>query len=138
MLIEELKHIKESKKDLRKFGLTVGIVLLMISVILFLFDKSSYVYFGIIGGVLVLAGIFFPAVLKPVNKVWMTLALILGWFMSRVILTILFYLVLTPIGFIAKIFRKRFLSLKLDKEKKSYWEKREERLPSITEYERQF
>ena len=138
MLIEELKHIKESKKDLRKFGLTVGIVLLMISVILFMLDKSSYVYFGIIGGVLVLAGILFPSVLKTVNKVWMTLALILGWFMSRVILTILFYLVLTPIGFIAKIFGKRFLSLNIDQEEKSYWEKREERLPSITEYERQF
>ena len=138
MLIEEIKHIKESKKDLRKFGLTVGIVLLIISVILFLFDKSSYVYFGIIGGVLVLAGILFPSVLKPVNKVWMTLALILGWFTSRVILTILFYLVLTPIGFIAKIFGKRFLSLNIDGEEKSYWEKREERLPGITEYERQF
>ena len=138
MLIEEIKHIKESKKDLRKFGLTVGIVLLMIFVILFILDKSSYVYFGIIGGVLVLAGILFPSVLKPVNKVWMTLALILGWFMSRVILTILFYLVLTPIGFIAKIFGKRFLSLNIDQEEKSYWEKREKRLPSITEYERQF
>jgi len=138
MLIEEMKHIKESKKDLRKFGLTVGIVLLMISVILFLFDKSSYVYFGIIGGILVLTGILFPSLLKPVNKVWMTLALILGWFMSRVILTILFYLVLTPIGFIAKIFGKRFLSLKIDNESKSYWEKREGRSPNITEYERQF
>ena len=138
MLIEEIKHIKESKKDLRKFGLTVGIVLLMISVILFMLDKSSYVYFGIIGGVLVLAGILFPSVLKPVNKVWMTLALILGWFTSRIILTILFYLVLTPIGFIAKIFGKRFLSLNIDQEEKSYWEKREERLSSITEYERQF
>ena len=138
MLIEEIKHIKESKKDLRKFGLTVGIVLLMISVILFMIDKSSYVYFGVIGGILVLAGILFPAVLKPVNKVWMTLALILGWFMSRVILTILFYLVLTPIGFIAKIFGKRFLSLKIDTEEKSYWEKREGKSPNITEYERQF
>ena len=138
MLIEEIKHIKESKKDLRKFGLTVGIVLLMISVILFMLDKSSYVYFGIIGGVLVLAGILFPAVLKPANKVWMTLALILGWFMSRVILTILFYLVLTPIGFIAKIFGKRFLSLKIDAEKKSYWETREVGSPNITEYDRQF
>jgi len=138
MLIEEIKHIKESKTDLRKFGLTVGIVLLMISVILFLFDKSSYIYLGIIGGVLVLAGTLFPSVLKPVNKAWMTLALILGWFMSRVILTILFYFVLTPIGFIAKIFGKRFLSLKIDAEKKSYWEKREGRSPNITEYDRQF
>ena len=138
MLKEEIKHIKESKRDLRKFGLTVGIALLVISVILFLFDKSSYVYFGIVGGVLILFGVLFPAVLKPLNKMWMTLALLLGWFMSRVILTILFYLVLTPIGIIAKIFGKRFLNLKIGDEKLSYWDKREVRSPKITEYERQF
>jgi len=68
----------------------------------------------------------------------MTLALLLGWFTSRVILTILFYLVLTPIGFIAKIFGKKFLSLKIDDGAKSYWEKREVKSTDLTEYERQF
>lgn len=138
MLIEEIKHIKESKKDLKKFGLTVGIALLVVTLVLFLFDKSSYVYFGIIGGALILTGLMLPALLKPINKIWMTLALVLGWFSSRVILTILFYLVLTPIGFIAKIFRKRFLNLKIENGAKSYWEKREIKSPELTEYERQF
>jgi len=138
MLKEEIKHIKESKKDLRKFGLTVGIALVVVAIILFLFAKSSYVYFGIIGGAFILTGLIFPVVLKPLNKIWMTLALLLGWFSSRVILTILFYLVLTPIGFIAKIFRKRFLILKIESEAKSYWDKREVKSPELTEYERQF
>ena len=138
MLKEEIKHIKESKRDLRKFGLTVGIAFLVVSVILLLFDKSSYVYFGIIGGVLILFGVLFPAILKPLNKMWMTLALLLGWFMSRVILAILFYLVLTPIGIIAKLFGKRFLNLKIDNKTLSYWDKREVRSPKITEYDRQF
>jgi len=138
MLIEEIKHIKESKKDLLKFGLTVGIALLVISVVLFLFDKSSYVYFGIIGGVLILFGVLFPSILKPLNKIWMTIALLLGWFMSRVILAILFYLVLTPIGIIAKIFGKRFLNLNVNDETLSYWNKREVKSSKITEYERQF
>jgi len=138
MLIEEIKHIKESKKDLRKFGLTFGIALLIVTIVLFLFDKSSYVYFGIIGGTLILTGLMLPALLKPINKIWMTLALLLGWFSSRVILTILFYLVLTPIGFMAKIFRKRFLSLKIENGVKSYWENREVKSPELTEYERQF
>ncbi|MEE9449454.1 MAG: SxtJ family membrane protein, partial [Ignavibacteriaceae bacterium] len=119
MLKEEIKHIKQSKKDLQKFGLTVGIALLVISVILFLFDKPAYLYFGIIGGALILTGLIIPNALKSLNKVWMTLALLLGWFTSKVILTILFYIVLTPIGFIAKIFGKRFLSLKIDNEAKT-------------------
>ncbi len=138
MLKEELKNIKESKKDLRKFGLTVGTVLLLVAVTLFLLYKSSYVYFAVIGGFLILFGIFFPKILKPLNKSWMTLALILGWFMSRVILIILFYFVLTPIGFVAKIFGKKFLNLKINNEAITYWEKREEQHSSKIEYERQF
>ena len=138
MLKEEIKHIKESKKDLRKFGLTIGIVLLIITVVLFLYDKSSYVYFGIIGVTLILTGFILPAALKPLNKIWMTFALLLGWFTSRVILTILFYLVLTPIGLIAKLFRKRFLNLKIEIGAASYWDKREVKSPELTEYERQF
>lgn len=138
MLKEEIKNIKETKKDLRKFGLTVGSVLFIIAILLFLFDKPSYIYFGIISGILLILGFIFPNILKPANKVWMTLALILGWFMSRVILIILFYLVVTPIGFIAKIFNKRFLSLKIDKSTSTYWEKRKHGISSITDYERQF
>lgn len=138
MLKEEIKHIRESKKDLRKFGLTVGTALLVISVALFLLDKSSYLYFGIAGGTLILPGLIFPVILKPVNKAWMTLALLLGWFMSRVILSVLFYLVLAPIGIIAKLFGKRFINLKIDKQAATYWEKREKRSPEKLEYERQF
>ena len=138
MLKEEIKNIKESKKELRKFGLTVGITLVAVAVILFLFAKSSYVYFGIIGGALILASLILPSVLKPLNKIWMTFALLLGWVSSRVILIILYYLVLTPIGFIAKIFRKRFLNLKIEHGAKSYWEKRKVKSPELTEYERQF
>lgn len=55
--------------------------------------------------------------------------------MSRVILTILFYLVLKPIGITVKIFGKKFLNLKIDKEAKTYWRKR---VKEKIDYERQF
>ena len=51
----------------------------------------------------------------------MLLANILSWVMSRVILSILYYIVITPIGLIARIFRKQFIELKWDKSKDSYW-----------------
>lgn len=138
MLKEEIKNIKEDKTTLRKFGLTVGIVLLLVGIVLYLTGKSSSVVFGGAGVLLVLFGLILPNILKPLNKIWMILALIMGWFMSRVILTILFYLVLTPIGITAKIFGKKFLNLKIDKEAKSYWEKREKSVTKKIDYERQF
>jgi multisubunit Na+/H+ antiporter MnhG subunit len=138
MIKEELKLIKEDKRSLRKFGLTVGTVLLIIGVALFLFDITSFVYFGGIGLLLILFGLTAPNLLKPINKVWMTFAIILGWFMSRVILIILFYLIITPIGFLLKIFGKDPLNLKLDNSLSTYWEDREKSVTEKIDYERQF
>ncbi len=138
MLIEEIKNIKESKKDLRKFGLTVGIVLLAIAGFLLWKNSGSYPVFAVIGTFLVITGLIFPALLKPLNKIWMTLAILMGWVMTRVILIILFYLVLTPLAFAAKIFGKNFLDLKIDKTKTSYWEYREKVKVEPSDYEKQF
>jgi len=138
MLKEEFKHIKETKKDLRKFGLTVGIVLATIGVILYYFEKSSAIYFAVIGGLLILFGALFPNILKLLNRIWMSLAIILGFIMSRLILTVLFYLVLTPIALLAKLVGKKFMILKYDKSAKTYWEKRTIIHKKQIDYERQF
>jgi hypothetical protein len=68
----------------------------------------------------------------------MTLAVILGWFMSRVILFILYYVIITPIGIFLKLIGKDFLKLKIDKSSKSYWETREKKIAEQIDYERQF
>jgi len=138
MFKEEFKHINETKKDLRKFGITVGGVILAIGLVLFYFEKPSAIYFAVIGGLLILFGALFPNILKPINKIWMSLAIILGFIMSRVILTILFYLVLTPIALLAKLVGKKFMILKYDKSAKSYWERRSIIQKKPIDYERQF
>jgi hypothetical protein len=138
MIREELKLIKDDKHSLRKFGLTVGTVLLLIGIALYLFGKPSFVYIGGIGLFLILLGITLPNLLRPINKVWMTLAIILGWFMSRVILIILFYLIITPIGFFLRLFRRDPLKLKWDNSISSYWEDREKKFSEQIDYERQF
>jgi 4-hydroxybenzoate polyprenyltransferase len=138
MLKEEFKLIKESKKDLRKFGLTVGSVLVIIAGLLFWFEKPSAIYFTIVGAILILTGLIYPAILKPFNKVWIGLAIVLGFIMSRVILTIFFYLILTPISLLAKLFRKKFMDLKYDKSAETHWEKRSIIHKKPIDYERQF
>ena len=138
MFKEEIKNTKEDKTTLRKFGLTIGTVLLLVSIVLHLTGKSSSVVFGGAGVLLILFGLILPNILKPINKIWMTLAVILGWFMSRLILFILFYIVITPIGVILRIAGKDFLNLRTDKNSDSYWEKREKRVKEKIDYERQF
>lgn len=138
MFKEEFGNIKETKKDLRKFGLTVGSVIAAIGIVLFYFEKSSAVYFAVIGGILIFLGVVFPRLLKQLNKFWMGLAIVLGFIMTRIILTTLFYLVITPIGFIAKIFGKKFMILKYDTSAETYWEKRSIIQKKPIDYERQF
>ena len=58
--------------------------------------------------------------------------------MSRLILFILFYIVITPIGFILRMAGKDFLNLRTDKNSDSYWEKREIKVKEKIDYERQF
>ena len=138
MFKEEINNIKEDKSTLRKFGLTVGTVILLVGIVLYLAGKSSSVVFGGVGVLLILFGLILPNILKPLNKIWMTLAIILGWFMSSVILTILFYLIITTIGFLMKIIRRDPLKLNWDKSLSSYWEDREKRINEKIDYERQF
>lgn len=138
MFIEEIKNIKSDKKECRKFGLSVGIVLVILAVILGYFGKDSYVYFGSIGGLLIILGVVAPVLLLPLQKIWMSLAVILGFIMTRVILFVLFYLILTPTGLIARMFGKDFLDLKIKKDQVSYWNIRETKNYEKLDTERQF
>ena len=120
-MLEEIKNIKSEKSDLRNFGITVGIILLVISGFLFWKEKESFQLFLAICITLFLTAIAIPAVLKPVYWIWMIFAIILGWIMTRVILSSLFFLIFTPIGLTLRFFGKQFLELRWDKSKESYW-----------------
>jgi hypothetical protein len=138
MIKDEIKNIKQRPGDLRRFGITIGTIILLIACFLIWKHKHSGYYLLLFGDILVLFGIFFPTILQPLNKAWMTLSILLGWVMTRVILSVLFYIVITPISLIARLFSKDFLDLKIDKSRISYWEKRKSTPPTPADYERQF
>ena len=68
----------------------------------------------------------------------MTFAVILGWFMTRVILSLLFYVIITPIGVVLRIFGKDFLEIKKQSVQGSYWNQRDSNLEKNQNYEKQF
>jgi hypothetical protein len=129
---------KKQRRKLRNFGLTVGIAFGVLAALLFWREKAHYIYFAVISVVFLGLALLIPAVLKPVERVWMTAAGAMGWFMTRVILTILFFVVFTPIGLIARLCGKDFLGLKMDRSAASYWIYREARDLAKEDYEKQF
>jgi hypothetical protein len=135
---DDIKQLKTSDRDLRKFGLMVGGVFAVLGLLLLWRHKTYYPYFLWPGGGLVLLGAVLPRALKWIYIAWMSLAFVLGFIMAHVILTLLFYLVLTPIGLVARLCGQDFLSLKLDRAAKSYWIPRGGKAKSAAEYERQF
>ena len=138
MLLSEIKNIKSGKAELRKFGITLGIVFGLLGSLFLWRGKPYYLYLFALSGFFLFFGLLFPTLLKPIHKAWMALALILGSIMTRVILSILFYLVITPLGLISKISGKDFLDLKFDKSSDSYWILREKVVLEKTNYEKQF
>ncbi len=138
MILEEIKNIKSTKKELRSFGFVVGGMLLLIAVILYFKGSVNYIYFSSIGILLAVLGLSLPEVLLPFQKSWMALAVVLGFIMTRVILSILFYIVITPIGIIARIFGKDFLDEKISKSKTSYWNYRKKKEYDKITTEQQF
>ena len=137
-MLEEIKNIKSEKSDLRKFGIIIGVILLVIAGFLFWKEKESFQILLTFGVTLCILGIVIPFILKPIYWVWMIFATILGWIMTRVILNLLFYIIITPIGLIPRFFGKQFLELKWDKSKESYWNYRTIKHLKMEDYEKQF
>jgi multisubunit Na+/H+ antiporter MnhG subunit len=138
LILEELKNINSSRKKLREFGFLIGGILVVIAAVLFYYGKDSYYYFSAGGLLLIIPALVYPKLLLPLHKLWMAFSVVLGYFSTRLILGILFYLVITPMGLAAKLFGKDFLDRKIEKEKVSYWVIRGEESNTKEETERQF
>ncbi len=127
MIIEEIKNIKSNKKELKKFGKSVGLVLLLIGIVLMIYSNTLFPIVIATGIFFLISAYFSPTILLPFQKIWMAIAVVLGYIMTRVILSILFYIVITPINLISRLFGKDFLDLKIEKDKKSYWNVKDEK-----------
>lgn len=138
MIIEEIKNIKGDKSDWRKFGITMGIILAVMGFYLLWKGKNYVEYIFSLAAAFFILGLVIPSALKFVYKAWIVMSVIMGFIMTRVIMVIIFYMIVTPVGFVASIIGKNFLDVKIDKTAKSYWIVREIVRKEKSDYERQF
>ena len=127
-----------TRPALRRFGLTVGGVFLAFGCVSWWRDHevAPRVLWGL-GAPLVTLGLVAPGLLRPVERVWMAMAEVLGRINARIILTTLYFLVITPIGWLRR--RKSDpLNRRMRDGTASNWIPRERRPFDAARYRNQF
>ena len=96
-----------TRKELRQFGLLVGTVFTVIGLWPLVFRGEPWRLWAIgIGGLLIVFGGLLPQLLAPIHKGWMWVGHILGWINTRILLGIVFYGLVTPIGLVFRLLGK--------------------------------
>jgi saxitoxin biosynthesis operon SxtJ-like protein len=133
----EYEKQDRSPRALRRFGFTVGLAAVLLGALLLWRHRGPGGPFIVIGGILILVAAFAPSTLRRLHQPWIILSLTLGWIFSRVLLTVVFFLVLTPVGVLQRICGKRAIEVGSKADLSSYWQPRAGRV-TPTDYEKQF
>jgi hypothetical protein len=139
---EEIATLDTSPRALRQFGLVVGGVFAAIAAVLawrsgWALGPWTLSLSGV-GGLLVLLGLVAPRTLRRVYRGWMGLAVVLGFVMTRVLLTAVFVLVVLPIGLALRVVGKELLDRGPDGETASYWKPKAYADPSSKRLEKYY
>ena len=104
----------------RSFGFVFFIVFLLISIYPAINDKDIRVWSLIVSSIFLILGLINSNILTPLNKIWFKFGILLGSFVSPIVMGIVFFLVVTPTSLLMRIFGKDVLKLKKNNSK-SYW-----------------
>ena len=109
----------------RSFGIVFFIVFLLIATYPLLNNDHVRIWSLIISIVFLILGLLNSKILFPLNKIWFKFGILLGKIISPLIMGLIFFVVVTPIGLLMRLFNKDLLNLKFNKSK-SYWIKKSE------------
>ena len=104
----------------KSFGIVFFVVFLLISLYPLLNNESIRFWSLIISIIFLVLGILNSSLLSPLNKLWFKFGILLGKIISPIIMGIIYFLVVTPIGLIMRLLGKDVLNLKYN-DHKSYW-----------------
>lgn len=128
MLKSLLQEIDSSAKRVKQFAYLFAFIgLVLVPVIIFYKHQvisNTALISGGFGLIFLIFGFLKYEILIPIYKLWMLLALVLGLVMTKVIITLVFYFVMAPIGFFKRSYFKRVLNLDFKEKSETYWVKK--------------
>ncbi len=135
-----LNQLPQDNRSLQKFAGVLSSALLLAGAFLFFVKRDAGTTLWIVALILLLLAIalFRTRWLRPLHLAWMAFAFALGGLVSRLLLTLLFYLILTPLGLMLRLFGKDFMQRKAQKKGAGFWIRRPEGEKNKESYRRLF
>ena len=121
----------KSQSSNRSFGLLFFVVFLIIGFWPLKNSENLNIYFLTASVIFLLLGLINSKLLSPLNKSWIKLGEILGIIIAPIVMALVYFVILTPVSLIVRIFGKDLLGLRFLKEKETYWIKRKKNLGSM-------
>ncbi|PDH19305.1 MAG: hypothetical protein CNB20_01970 [Pelagibacterales bacterium MED-G43] len=121
----------KSQSSNRSFGLLFFVVFLIIGFWPLKNSENLNIYFLTASVIFLLLGLINSKLLSPLNKSWIKLGEILGTIIAPIVMVLVYFVILTPVSLIVRIFGKDLLGLKFLKDKETYWIKRKKNLGSM-------
>ena len=121
----------KSQSSNRSFGLLFFVVFLIIGLWPLKNGDNLNFYLIVISVIFLILGLINSKLLSPLNKLWIKFGEALGGIIAPIVMALIYFVILTPISLIVRIFGKDLLGLKFLKEKKTYWIKRKKNLSSM-------
>ena len=104
----------------RNFGIVFFVVFLIIAIYPLINGDELRLWSLVVSIIFLLLGLVNSKILNPLNKLWFKFGIFLGKIISPLIMSIIFFLVVTPIGLLMRLFKKDLLKLKFNSNS-SYW-----------------
>ena len=108
----------------RNFGIVFFVIFLIIAIYPLIYEGDIRIWSLIISIIFLILGLLDSRILTPFNRIWFKFGVLLGNIVAPIVMGVIFYLVVTPIGIIMRIIKKDILNLKFNSEK-TYWIKRD-------------
>ena len=124
--------------ELRKFGLLFAGVGAVLASVVWWKDVAWWWIPALGAGLFALSGLLAPSLLRPVYRPWMAFAGFLGWLNTKILLTLFFALVITPVGLVLRLFRRDLLEQRMGTSAESYWKQREDTVTDKSRFENLF
>ncbi|HNO12544.1 MAG TPA: SxtJ family membrane protein [bacterium] len=134
----EIQHMDRSPASARRFGFILTTILLLIAGWLWYKERDVWMYWAAPGVLVGLISAIAPNLIYPLYTGATIFSIFIGYFVSRVILLIMFTLFFVPVGLITRLFGRDLLKKRIDLKATTYWTKKESPVKIPEHYERMF
>ena len=121
----------KSQSSNRSFGLLFFIVFLTIGLWPLKNGDNLNLYFSVTSLIFLILGLLNSKLLSPLNKIWIKFGEILGIIIAPIIMALVYFVFLTPVSLVVRVFGKDLLGLKFTNKQQTYWINRKKNMGSM-------